>query len=182
MFTSGSVVAEQDHLHALQAEHPVGLRPAAVVADAHPEDPVKGAPHRKPEIADLEVALFEMLERRFGKVVRVSGEMDLPVFRKDLTAVHQDRGVEATDAVRLPDEFGVAEVEADAEPPGGVKEGLGFRPGHHGFEVGVGGGCVLEEITREEGSEGEFREHHEPAAPRRCPFHEGEQPLNHLAS
>ena len=76
----------------------------------------------------------------------MSGEMDLPVFRKDLTAVHQDRGVEATDAVRLPDEFGVAEVEADAEPPGGVKEGLGFRPGHRGFEVGVRSRRVLEEV------------------------------------
>ena len=142
-----------------------------------PKISAEGAPHGESEVADLEVALLEMLERRFGKVVRVSGEMDLPVFRKDLTAVHQDRGVEATDAVRLPDEFGVAEVEADAEPPGGVKEGPGFRPGHGGLEVDVRSRRVLEEGARKEGGQGEFRKHHQPAAGAGRPLQQVEQPL-----
>ena len=147
-----------------------------------PKIAVKGAPHRKPEITDLEVALFEMLEGRLGQVFRVSGEMDLPVLREDLAFVHQDRGVEVTDAVRLPDEFGVPEVEADAEPPGGVEERARLRPRHRGFEVPVRSGRVLEEVAREEGGEGEFGKHHQLAAASSRPLKERQQPLDHLAS
>ena len=58
----GRVVAEHDHLDALQAHDAVGLRPAPVIADAHAENAAEHAPHRKAEIAGLEIALLEMLE------------------------------------------------------------------------------------------------------------------------
>src|SRR6266436_6342385 len=58
----GRVVTERDKLDALQPHDPVGLGPAAVVADAHAEDTAKCPPHRKAEIARLEITLLQMLE------------------------------------------------------------------------------------------------------------------------
>ena len=176
------VVAEQDHFHALEPEHPVGLRPAAVVADAHPEHPAEGFPDRKAEVADLEVALLEMLERRFRQVLGVSGKVDLPVLPDDLAAVDEDRGVEVAMAVPVPDQLRVAEVEPDTEPPGGVEEGPGLRSGHRGLEVRVRGRRVLEEVAGEEGGEGELREDHQPAAGARRPLHQVEQPADDFGS
>ena len=178
----GGVVAEHDHLDALEPEDPVGLGPAAVVADAHPEDPAEGLPHRETEVADLEVALLEVLERRFGQVVGVSGEVDLPVLPDDLPAVHENRGVEVAMAVPFPDQFRVSEMEADAELAGGVEEGPGFRPGHRRLEVRVRGRRVLEEVAGEEGRQGELGEDHQPAAGARRPLHEGEQPPDDFRS
>ena len=125
-----------------------------------------------------------MLERRPRQVVGVSGEVDLPVLPDDLAAVHQDGGIEVAVAVAVPspDQFGIAEVEPDTEPPGGVEEGPGLRPGHRGLEVRVRGRRVLEEVAREERGEGELGEDHQPAAGARRPLHEGEQPSDDFAS
>ena len=57
------VVAEHQQLHALQRHDPVGLRPAAIVADAHAHHPPVEVPDREAEVADLEVVLLEVLER-----------------------------------------------------------------------------------------------------------------------
>src|SRR5207244_3639584 len=56
------VVTKHHHLDPLQAHHPVGLRPSAIVADAHPDDSIERAPRAKPQVAHVEIALLEMLE------------------------------------------------------------------------------------------------------------------------
>ena len=59
----GRVVADQHHLNTLQAHHAISLRPPPVVADRHAEDTAERAPDVEAEIARLEVALLQMLER-----------------------------------------------------------------------------------------------------------------------
>ena len=111
------VVAEHDHLDALQAHDAIGLRPAAVVADAHAEDAAHGAPHREAEIARLEIALLQMLERALGVELGMAGQVHLAVLADDLAvAVDQDRGVEV---MAVGGQLRVAEIEADlvAAPP-----------------------------------------------------------------
>ena len=55
------VVSDERQLAALQAQQPVGLRPAAVVADGHAEDASERAVD--PEaVAGLEVVALEVLE------------------------------------------------------------------------------------------------------------------------
>ena len=88
----GGVVAEADQLHPLQAHHAIGLGPAPVIADAHADDAVEGAPHREAEIAHVEVALLEVLEGAPGLVLGVAGQVHLPVLADEAPrAVHQDR-------------------------------------------------------------------------------------------
>ena len=90
------VVAEQNQLDALHAHDPIGLRPAAVVADAHADIGAERAPHRKAEIARLEIPLLQMLERVMRAVVGMTGQMHLAVLADDLgVLVHQDRRVVA---------------------------------------------------------------------------------------
>ena len=107
----GRVVAEHDHLDALQPHHPVGLGPAAVVAHRHAEDAAHGAPHREAEIARLEIALLQVLERPLGIELGMAGQVHLAVLADDLAvAVDQDRGVVV---VPVGGQLGVAEIEAD---------------------------------------------------------------------
>src|SRR5947207_13891255 len=56
------VVAERHDLDPLQSHDAERLGPAPVVADAHPDDRMEGAPYFEAFVADLKVALFEMLE------------------------------------------------------------------------------------------------------------------------
>jgi hypothetical protein len=77
------VVAEHDELDPLQAQHPPGLGPAAVVADQHAHDPAHGAPDGKAEVARLEIALLEMLEGAFGVELGMAGKVDLAVLADD---------------------------------------------------------------------------------------------------
>src|SRR5690606_40306595 len=77
------VVAEQDHLHALQAHHAIGLRPAAVVADAHAEASAEKIPDAETEIARFEIAFLEMLEASVALVLGMTGQVDLAVLGDD---------------------------------------------------------------------------------------------------
>ena len=80
------VVPDADQLDALEAEHPVRLGPAAVVADQHPDPAAEGVERREPEVAPLEVALLQVLERPPRLVLAVPGQVDLAV-AADLVAV-----------------------------------------------------------------------------------------------
>src|SRR3954462_12290904 len=71
------VVTEHDHLDALQTHPPIGFGPTPVIADAHAHDAAHGAPHRKAEIAGLEIALPKMLERALGIERVMSGRCPL---------------------------------------------------------------------------------------------------------
>src|SRR3546814_19443555 len=90
------VVAAQDHLCPLQAHDAIGLRPAAVVADAHAEDAADGAPDRKAGIAEREITPLEMLEVTPRFVLVMAGEMPLALFSCDLAVeVDQDRRLQS---------------------------------------------------------------------------------------
>src|SRR3546814_8915515 len=143
----------------LQAHDAGGLRPAAVVADAHAEDAAEGAPDRKAGIAEVEITLLEMLEGTPRFVLVMAGQMHLAVFSDDLAvAVDQDRRVEMRDHAVFFDQFGIAEIEAEAEPARFVEQGLGLRPGHAAFEKAVDLGLVGHEPAREEGGPRQFGE------------------------
>src|SRR5262245_66523069 len=57
------VIAEQDHLGAFERHYPIGLRPTPVIADAQAHDAAEGPPDTEAQIADLEVALLQVLVR-----------------------------------------------------------------------------------------------------------------------
>src|SRR5690606_10058317 len=85
-----------DHLHALQAHHAIGLRPAAVVADAHAEASAEKIPDAETEIARFEIAFLEMLEASVALVLGMTGQVDLAVLGDDSASlVDDDRRVEA---------------------------------------------------------------------------------------
>ena len=96
------VVAEHDHFDTLQAHDAIGLRPAAVIADAHAHHPAEAAPDTETQIAGFEIAFLKMLvgavRLRFG----MAGKVDLAVLADDLgVPVDEDGGVEAALAALL---------------------------------------------------------------------------------
>ena len=173
------VVAEQDHLHALEPHHAVGLGPAPVIADAHAEQPAEGAPDRPAEVAHVEVALLEVLEGAPRLVLRVAGQMDLPVLADEAARlVDQDRGVEAPGPAAVRDELGVAQAEADAEAPRLVEERSRLRPRHLPLEERVDLRLVLHPPAGKEGREGQLREDDEVGAAAVGLGEEGEEALD----
>src|SRR5262249_11568889 len=110
------VVAEQDHFDVLEPHHTVGFRPAPIIANAHAEVGAHRSPHTPTQIPDLEVALFQVLERAPGLVFGVPGQMDLAILADDAAAlVDQDRGVETVAALTASFEFGKAQIEAEPQ-------------------------------------------------------------------
>ena len=88
----GRIVAEQDHLHALQTHDAIRLRPAPVVADRHAEDAVHRAPDTETQIARLEITLLKMLEGTLGVEFRMARQMNLaylPTIFADLSVRRQ---------------------------------------------------------------------------------------------
>src|SRR5438445_8206657 len=122
----GRVVAEEDHLHALETHDPVRLGPAAVIADAHADEPAEGAPHAPAEIPHVKIALLQVLEGPPGLVLGMAGQVDLPVLAHDAPRrVHQDRGIEAPRDPALDHELRVAEAHSRTQalrlPDGGTR-------------------------------------------------------------
>src|SRR6185369_171368 len=121
----GCVVTQQDDLGPLQSQHPVGLDPAAIVANAHAHDAAECSPDGKAKIADVKIQLLQVLERMLGMEFRAAGEMNLAVLAYDL-AVRADEhaGVVATLDAGFDGELRVAKVEANAQTSCLVKERL----------------------------------------------------------
>ena len=176
------VVTEQHHLDAPETHDPVGLRPAAVVADAHSQNPAEGPPYREPEVSDLEVALFEVLKGLPGggaPRARADGSCgNFPTIRPG--TVHQDRGVETAGPAASRAISGVSEMEADSEPPRGVEEGTGLRPRHGGLEEAVNLAPVLEVVPREESGERQLRKHDQAATAGGRPLEQTQEARHHL--
>ena len=81
-------------------------------------------PDREAEIADLEVALLQMLERNAGAMVGVSRQMHLAILADDLAVrADQDRGVVALRRAAFLGELGIAEIEADLQARGQMEQG-----------------------------------------------------------
>ena len=109
------------------------------------------APDRKAEIARLEIALLEMLERARRIVVGVAGQMHLAVLADDpAVAVGQDRGVEAL-AVR--GELGIAERDGDLVFRRPFEQRPRRRVGHLALEPGIDLRLVGHVPAREERGE-----------------------------
>ena len=159
------VVPQHHHLDVLQAHHAIGLGPAPVVADAHAHVAAERLEHRKAEIADLEVALLQMLERPLGLVLAMAGQVDLAVLAGDAAILFDDdRGVETARPAVLAGELGVAEAHAQAEPLGLVEQRCRFVVRHLALEEGIDLGLVGHPPAREERGQGELGEHHQLAA------------------
>ena len=103
-----------------------------------------------------------MLEGALRPVVGVARQVDFSILAHDGPAVvHQHRGVEALQARVGLGEFGVAEVEADAQFGGGLEQDAGLGARHLAFEEGVDLLVGLEPPAGEEGGQGQLREHHQ---------------------
>ncbi len=151
------IVAEQDHLHALQAHHAIGFRPAPVIADAHAHDAAERARHGKSQVADLEIGFLQVLGLAPGLVVGMPRQVHLAILQRDAPRlVDEDRRVEAPYPPVLLRQLRIAQHEADAEPPGLGEQGLGLRRRHLLFEEGVDLRLFAEMPAREEGREREF--------------------------
>src|SRR6266853_5157512 len=110
------VVAEGHDLDPLQPHNAPGFRPSPVVADAHPNDGVKDAPYFEALVADVEIALFEMLEASIGQMLGMPGQVDLAVASDDPpVALDEDRGVVVPDLALLLGQLGIAEIEAHTQ-------------------------------------------------------------------
>ena len=80
------------------------------------------APHLEALVADLEVALFEVLKGRVGQMLGMPGQVDLAVAPDDpAVTLDQDRGVVAVELALLLGQLGIAEVEADTEFAGEIE-------------------------------------------------------------
>jgi hypothetical protein len=100
----------------LQSHDPIGFGPAPVVADAHADDRILHPPHPKALVADVEIALFEVLERRLGEMLGVPRQVDLAVAPDDMPRrINEDRCVVMARLATFPGQLGIAEIEADAE-------------------------------------------------------------------
>ncbi len=177
------VVAESNDLDPLQPHDAERLRPAPVVADAHADDRVQGAPHLEALVADLEVALFEVLERRIGQMLGMPRQMDLAVSPDDPpVALDQDRGVVTMELALFLRQLGIAEVEADAELPREIKQRPGFRPGHLALEKAVDLLLVGHPIAREESRQRELGEDHKLGAAGMRLAHQRHQSADHGAA
>src|SRR3954447_6786613 len=73
------IIAERDDLDPLQPHDPVRLGPASVIADAHADHRVHEAPNPETLVADVEIALFEMLKRRLRQVLGMPRQVDLAI-------------------------------------------------------------------------------------------------------
>src|SRR5215469_865694 len=110
------VVAERDDLDALQPHDARRFGPAPVIADAHAHDGALHAPHAKPLVADIEVPLLQMLERRMRQMLGMAGEMNLAVAADNAPAgIDEDRRVVMPRLALLLRQLGIAEIEPDAE-------------------------------------------------------------------
>jgi hypothetical protein len=117
---------------------------------------------KQAEVADLEVALLEVLERDALAVVGVARQVHLAVLAEGLAVrPDQDRGVVAVRCPGLTRELGVAEVEADAEVPGEIEQRRGRGVRHLALEPGVDRREVVVPVAREEGGERQLREDHQ---------------------
>ena len=177
------VVAQQHHLDILQAHHAIGLGPAAVVADAHAHVAAERPHDREAEIADLEVALLEMLERPLGLVLGMARQMDLAVLAHDAAvALDQDRGVETPDTPFLVGQLRIAQAEAHREALGLREQRRRLVGRHLLLEEGIDLGLVLHPPARKERGERELGKHHELASHALRLAQMGDQPLHHVAA
>ena len=148
---AGRVVAEHHQLDALQAQYPVGFRPAAIVADAHADHSAKPAPGAEAQVADVEVTLLQVLERIARAMVGVAGQMHLAVLAHDAAVLVGDNGsVVVANLIIFMRALGEAEVEPHPAALGFLEQRKRAARRHLVFEEAVDLLLVLHPPAREE--------------------------------
>ena len=171
------VVARHDDLHALQAHDAEGLRPAAVVADAHADGRVRGLPNGKSQVSHRKVLLFQMLQRRAVDGLRIARDMNLAVFADDVAiAADQDARV-VLHALR---KFGIAQIEADPLIARRIEERTSQGARHFGFEECLHLRRIVDGPAREERGQRQFRKRHPGRAPAVGVLQQIDQPAHDL--
>ena len=149
----GRVVANKDHLRALQRHDAVTLGPAAVVAQRHAHGAAKGLVHTK-VFAGCEVTFFQMLEFAPGLVLEVTGHVDLAVLAHNLAAlVHEDGGVVLHELALFLRQLGIAQVKANAQIACQLEQRHGVAAGHFALVVAVQLGLIFDVPAREKGGQ-----------------------------
>src|ERR1700751_4795416 len=93
----GRIISEHHQFDALKTHDPVGLGPAAIIANAHAHHAAKGAPDAETQVAWLEIALLQMLVGEAFLRLGMARPMHLPIFPDDIArTVDQDRSVKST--------------------------------------------------------------------------------------
>ncbi len=160
----GGVVAQQDHLRALQAHDAIGLGPAAVVAQGHAHHPAKAAPDIE-RFSRLEVVLLQMLECAPWFVLGMPRQMHFAVLADDLPVLaHQDGCIEAALDAMLDRQLRIAQVKAYAQLARGLEQHPRLRTGHLAFVEGVDFGGIFHVPARKKRRQRQLRKHHQLAA------------------
>src|SRR5882724_13299202 len=164
---SRGIVADADQLNTLQAENAPGLGPAAIIADHHAHD--RMAPGRtcpksgKSQVAIFEIAFLKLLVARAGTRLERTRQMHLAIATENFAiAVDKDRTVVAS-TVRC--QFGVADMEADAQRPGAIEQRPHGRIRHAALVVVIER-LALDQPSREEGRERQFGKYNQARAAR----------------
>ena len=175
----GCIVADQNHLGILQAQHPEGLGPAPVIADRHADVAANKVPHPKSQVPHFKVQFLEMLVTAFGIEVAVAGQVYLAILAHNRSiGADKNCGVKASFAPVLLDPFRITKIEGDPVLARCVEQGLGVRAGHFGFVVAVDFRLVLHVPAGKEGREGKLWENHQTAAPLLCANQQGNHSIH----
>ena len=103
-----------------------------------PDHRVHEAPDFETLVADIEIALFEVLERRLRQVLGMAGQMDLAIAPDDMPGrIDQNRGVVMALLALLLGQFGITEIEPDPEFLREIEERPGCRIRHIALEPAV---------------------------------------------
>src|SRR5437016_7900210 len=177
------IVADANQFGTLQAENAPGLGPAAIIADHHAHDGMAQvwacAKGGKSQVAILEITLFKLLVARAGTRLDRARQMHLAIATENFTvAIDQDRSVVAP-AVRY--QFGVADIETDAQRPGTIEQRPNGRIGHAALEIAIER-LALDQPSREERRERQFRKDNEARAARCGLFEELQHPAERMLS
>src|SRR5204863_1040670 len=116
----------------------IGLGPAPVVADAHADVAAERLEHREAQVADLEIARLEMLERPRRFVLGMARQVDLAVLADDAAvALDDDRGVEMPRSAVVMRQLGVAQAKTQGEAPRLVEQRRRLVRRHLALEEGI---------------------------------------------
>jgi hypothetical protein len=129
---------------------------------------------RETQIAILEIALLKLLVALARARLHAARQMHLAVFSDQRAIGAKEHGrIEALAVLR---QFGIADVETDAEPARSVEQGLDLGVRHRAFKERLKRGFADQPSGKERG-EGQLRKDHQLHAPGGPPFEKRQQPL-----
>ena len=174
------VVAKHHQLNALQAHHPVCLRPAPVIAERHAHNAAHGPPDWPAKITHFEIALLKVLPWQGIVILNVARQMHLAILADNLARfINQNGGIEPAHTSFILKLLCVAQIKAHAVFDSGIEEWLCCWPRHFCVEPFIHMVPVLVIPAGEECGQRQFRECDEFHTLRMRLRHQIEHPLNH---